>query len=348
MTKRIALFNHKGGVSKTTTTFNLGWMLATKGKKVIMVDTDPQCNLTGMVLGYRGPDDFEKFYKKEEKRNIRYGLSPAFESRPTPIEAVDCVPVKGQSGLFLLPGHIRLSEYEVTLGIAQELSGTIQTLQNLPGAISNLLDLTARKFKADYVLIDMNPSLSSINQNLLTTSHFFMVPTSPDYFSVMAIDSLSSVIPNWYLWVKKVHSLSILKDAAYPFPQINPKFIGTIIQNYRPRGELPAGAFQKWINEINARVRDKFVPTLDKLNMLLPKEKYKMQNLNSGLCLATISDFNALVAQSQRAKAPVFALTPKQIGQSGIVLDRTIKARDRFKKIFCELADKVIGLTTDD
>lgn len=50
MTKQIALFNHKGGVSKTTTTFNLGWMLADKGKRVMIVDCDPQCNLTDMDL----------------------------------------------------------------------------------------------------------------------------------------------------------------------------------------------------------------------------------------------------------------------------------------------------------
>lgn len=60
MVKKIALFNHKGGVSKTTTTFNLGWKLAEKGKKVIIVDADPQCNLTGMVLGYKGLNEFEK------------------------------------------------------------------------------------------------------------------------------------------------------------------------------------------------------------------------------------------------------------------------------------------------
>jgi cellulose biosynthesis protein BcsQ len=46
--KVIALFNNKGGVSKTTTCFNLGWMLAEHGKTVIMVDADPQCNLTGL------------------------------------------------------------------------------------------------------------------------------------------------------------------------------------------------------------------------------------------------------------------------------------------------------------
>lgn len=49
--KIIALFNHKGGVSKTTTTFNLGWMLAEQGHKTLIVDADPQCNLTALVLG---------------------------------------------------------------------------------------------------------------------------------------------------------------------------------------------------------------------------------------------------------------------------------------------------------
>ena len=170
MAKQIALFNHKGGVSKTTTAFNLGWMLASKGKSVILVDADPQCNLTGIVLGYKGLTDLENFYEKENDKNIRSGLAPAFESQPKPIEAVECIPVERQDGLFLLPGHIRLSEYEVTLGIAQELSGSIQTLQNLPGSICYLLQKTAEKLNADYMLIDMNPSLSSINQNLLMTS----------------------------------------------------------------------------------------------------------------------------------------------------------------------------------
>lgn len=169
MAKRIALFNHKGGVSKTTTAFNLGWMLASRGKTVILVDADPQCNLTGMVLGYGGRTELDQFYEQEPGRNIKAGLAPSFESRPSPIQPVECVPVAGRAHLFLLPGHIGLSEYEVTLGIAQELSGTLPTLQNLPGSISYLLEVTARHYSADYVIIDMNPSLSSINQNLLMT-----------------------------------------------------------------------------------------------------------------------------------------------------------------------------------
>lgn len=345
MTQKIALFNHKGGVSKTTTTFNLGWMLASKGKRVVLVDSDPQCNLTGLVLGYRGPTEIEEFYLKEKERNLKSGLAPAFESRPEPIKPIECFPVSGQERLFLLPGHIALSEYEVTLGIAQELSGSIQTLQNLPGAISYFIDRTADQCNADYVLIDMNPSLSSFNQNLLMTSHFFIVPTTPDYFSVMAIDSLANVIPTWQAWAEKAHSLPILKDATYPFPDITPKFLGTIVQNYRPRGGAPATGFQRWIDELEKVVQERLVPELHKINMMLPNDAYKTNNIEA-FNLSSIPDFNTLIAKSQDAQTPVFALTAEQIGLTGVVLESTLKSRDHFKELFTALADKVIGLTS--
>ena len=344
MAQRIALFNHKGDVNKTTTTFNLGWMLASKGKKVILVDADPQCNLTGIVLGFTGITEFEQFYEK--KANLRDGIALAFESRSTLIEAVECIPVKGQKDLFLLPGHIRLSEYEVTLGIAQELSGSTQTLQNLPGSISYLLEKTASKFKADYVLIDMNPGLSSINQNLLMTSNFFIVPTNPDYFSVMAIESLATVLPKWHTWAEKARTLPILQAAAYPFPKITPKLLGVIIQNYRPRGGAPTVGSQKWIDEINATVSSKLVSELRKIGMMLPDQVYRAKNMGAASCLATIPDFNPLIAKSQDHQTPVFALTPEQIGQAGRIEEITLKSRDSFQRIFSELADKIIGLTT--
>jgi cellulose biosynthesis protein BcsQ len=139
MSQNIALFNHKGGVSKTTTTFHLGWMLASKGKRVILADADPLCNLTGLVLG-DDVDGHEDWYNSGNDRNMKTGLAPAFDALPERIKPVECFSVPEREGLFLLPGHIGLSEYEVTLGIAQELSASIQTLQNLPGAPSYLLE----------------------------------------------------------------------------------------------------------------------------------------------------------------------------------------------------------------
>src|ERR1700730_4400240 len=118
---RVALFNHKGGVSKTTTTFNLGWMLASLGHCVILVDADSQCNLTGMALGYSG-EELDQFYTAKPEQNIWAALAPVFESRPIELKAVECQKIKGPEGLFILPGHIRFEEYDVSLGIAQELT----------------------------------------------------------------------------------------------------------------------------------------------------------------------------------------------------------------------------------
>ena len=346
MAHKIAFFNHKGGVSKTTTVFNLGWMLASKGKKVILVDTDPQCNLTGMALGEETEADearIEAIYNTAS--NIKTGLAPAFESQPKAIEAVDCIPLR-QDGLFLLPGHVGFAEYEVTLGIAQELSGAIQALRNLPGSITDLLEKTATKFNADYILIDMSPSLGSINQNLLMTSDFFLVPTTADFFSVMAIDSLSKVLPKWHSWAKLASSLQILKEANYPFPDVNLRFLGTIVQNYRIIRGKETAAFQTWIQKIEQVVANKLKPTLSQNSMLLEDQIYTQQGIESDFTLTKISNFNSLIALSQEHQTPIYDLTPQQLGQTGIVLENNQRKQDEFLQTFSGLADRIIGLTS--
>ncbi len=347
MVQKIALFNHKGGVSKTTTTFNLGWMLASKGKRVILVDSDPQCNLTGMALGEETEDDearIQEIYNTVS--NIKTGLAPAFESQPRAIEAVNCIPVEGRDGLFLLPGHVGFAEYEVTLGIAQELSGSIQTLKNLPGSINDLLEKTAAKFNADYILIDMSPSLGSINQNLLMISDFFLVPTTADFFSVMAIDSLVKVLPRWYAWAKSASSMQILREANYPFPDINLRFLGIIVQNYRIIRGKETVAFQTWIEKIEKAVSEKLIPTLQRSNMMLPDQMYRDQGINDSLSLAKISNFNSLIALSQKHRTPVYDLTPQQLQQRGKVLDNNQEKQKDFRETFSDLADKIIDLSS--
>lgn len=359
MAKQIALFNHKGGVGKTTTTFNLGWMLADKGKKVILVDCDPQCNLTGMVLGFKDAEDFESMYASDGVTNIRDGLAPAFESRPAHIEPVKCAAIKGQPNMFLLPGHIGLAEYEVTLGIAQQLTGSLVTLQNLPGASHYLFTKTAEKYAVDYILIDMSPSLGPINQNLLTTSDYFIVPMFPDYFSAMATVSLASILPKWTAWATHCKGLDLLKDAIYPFPDKNPKFLGTIIQNFRVREGNPTAAFRQWIEEIKEGVQSKLVPVLSKNDMLLSDELYQKASLiGSGVTLRPLffdeiasqpiiqlSDFNSLIACSQEHQAPVFNLTDDQLKTTGIALDNQKESMKQFETLFSDGADRIITLT---
>jgi cellulose biosynthesis protein BcsQ len=349
MAVQISLFNHKGGVSKTTTTFNLGWKLGQMGYRVLLVDADPQCNLSGLILGDPDENQLETFYRGDaSQRNIRAGLAPAFESQPRPIQSVECVPVQGQPNMYLLPGHIRLSEYEVTLGIAQELSGSIQTLQNLPGSISHLIDATAERYGADFVLVDMNPGLGSINQNLLMTSDYFIVPTTPDYFSVMALESLTSVLPRWKAWSVRAQQNPILQAAAYPYPAKNPKFLGTIIQKYRPRGGSPTVGFQRWIDDINGVVSGPFQNALAAAGMLLPLPKYQqVYGADTSLCLCQIADFNTLIAKSQDKRTPVFALTDEQFGAEGVVLASYRRQANDFDGVFTQLANRVDALTDE-
>jgi cellulose biosynthesis protein BcsQ len=348
MVQKIALFNHKGGVSKTTTTFNLGWMLASMGKRVILVDTDPQCNLTGMALGEQTEQDEARIAAiYNTSSNIKTGLAPAFESQPRAIEAVDCIKIEGQDGLFLLPGHVGFAEYEVTLGIAQELSGSIQALKNLPGSITDLLEKTAKKFNADYILIDMSPSLGAINQNLLMTSDFFMVPTTADFFSVMAIDSLTQVLPKWHAWAKAASSLQILKDATYPFPDVKVRFLGTIVQNYRIIRGKETAAFETWIQKIEEDVSSKLVPILRKNDMMLPDQIYAEQGIGRSFCLTKISNFNSLIALSQEHRTPIYALTAEQLRQTGVVLQKNQAKQTEFQNMFSDLAHKIVALTAE-
>jgi len=341
--KRIALFNHKGGVSKTTTTFNLGWMLASKGKRVIMVDADPQCNLTGLVLG---AEKFSKFYEEANPQNIKDSVSPVFKGRLKLIQPVECQQVKGVEGLFLLPGHLELAEYEVKLGIAQQLSlNSMFSLQNIPGAFSYLLKITAEKYSADYVIIDMNPGLGSINQNLLMTSDYFIIPTAPDYFSIMALESMTKVLTGWKQWAEQAATMPILSEdeAAYPFPKVTPKFLGILVQRYLSATnehleEVASKSVKQWIDKIKMTVKEKFIPAMISHDLILPASCYE-----NDYCLAEIKDFRSLVALSQTHQIPIF-----EFGSNAAASPTQKESAKKFHKAFSTLTDKIIKLTTDE
>lgn len=344
MAKVIDLFNHKGGVSKTTTVFNLSWMLAKLGYRVIMADFDPQCNLTGMVLGYQGVDDLNNAYKADPPNNIKDLLSPAFESKPKQITGAECINVSGNENLFLLPGHIGLAEYETTLGIAQELSGSLLPLRNLPGSLRFALDQTAADLEADFVFVDMSPSLGPVNQNLLMTADFFIVPLHPDYFSSMALSSLAKTLPKWKAWADTAYKLDVLRSADYPFPEPKAKFIGAIIQKYRPRKGKASSAFQQWIDQITDGLQNDLVPKLIEADLLDAEVFRARAGTDPWVPIMEVADFNSQIALSQEHQVPVYALTPDKVDQKGAVWDQTKASMDVFESAFKECAEKVIAL----
>lgn len=338
MASTICMFNHKGGVSKTTTSYGLGWMLAEKGKKVLLVDADSQCNLTNIFLG---EERFEQFYIDEPDRNIKIALSPAFGAKPVSIEPVDAVESRGNNKLFLLPGSFELSEYEVPLGVSFTLTESIMTLKNLPGSFAFLIAKTAEELSADYVIIDMNPSLSAINQALLISSDYFIVPTAPDNFSNMAVRSLAKVLPKWEKWADRARS--IFADAYYPLPKSTPRFLGTVVQGFNIRKGKPTRANKEVIATLNETVRTTLVDALGEPGMLLPKDRYQ----SADYCLAEISDFHSLNAAYQTHCVPVFALTDTQLGEVGTVLENYQKMRARFQEAYSRFAVSVVELIQD-
>ena len=342
----IALFNHKGGVSKTTTTFNLGWTLANMGKRVLMIDADPQCNLTGMTLSLSGRDDFEKLYEKNTNTNLYQALRPAFEALPERLKPVECFEVDKRPGLFLLPGHVRIADYDVPLGVAHELTGSFGVLKNLPGAIAALIRETAKELQIDYILIDLSPAISSLNQNFFMSSSHFIVPCNPDYFCSLAIDSLADVLPKWAQWPERAKTSGLFSGTAYPVPTHKPLFLGTINQRFRPRYGAAASAFQMWIDRINEKVTKKLAPVFKENKMLMKDDVYKSIGTNGEpYSLSNIADFNSLIARSQDYNVPIFELSDAQLETKGTVLENMQSSRDDFIRIFDKLSKATIAAT---
>lgn len=94
-----------------------------------------------------------------------------------------------------------LSEYEPSLSLSMNSNNSMTALQNLPGALAQLIGLCAEQNDIDFVFIDVNPGLSALNQVAFTVSDRFIVPTNPDPFSLMALKILLNVLPRWQrLW----------------------------------------------------------------------------------------------------------------------------------------------------
>lgn len=341
MSKRIVFFNHKGGVSKTTTAYHLGWKLA-ENSKVLLVDADPQCNLTSLLI-----DEFDNYYIDDatKAQNIRDGVEVAFKGRPEPLSPIECYVPQRNKNLFLIPGHQNLSEYEASLTFALTSNNAISALENLPGAFHAFIKLVETKYDVDYTIIDLNPGLSSINQNLVMCSDYIVVPTNPDPFSIMALDTLTSVLPRWSSWLTQNGLL--FAESSYPLDLNPPKLLGSVIQRFNVRKGKAARPYRDNIQDIKIKLRDGLKPALARSNMLLPDELYGTEFIKNGLCIAEIADFQGLLPKSLNAGVPVFALDEAEIGESGTVLEGMIEKRNHFNAQFHEFSEKLKALMVD-
>lgn len=272
MTIRILLFNHKGGVGKTTSAYNLGWKLTQHGHRVLLVDGDSQVNLTSRALG----SNFEDYYDDQsptKRNNIYDGVRSIFEGRPTPIEAFECPLAENSTDLFVLPGHPDLSSLEGQISLAQETRGTLSVTKNLPGALHRLIELIEAAHAIDFSIIDINPGLGALNQNFFMISDAFIVPTNPDPFSLMSLKTLGLEIERWVHWKETFGGA--FADATYPLPSNTTRFLGALHSRFNRHKSKAAGRYHERISQIDDRIEGEFVPVLSQAGCLFPTKAYE-------------------------------------------------------------------------
>lgn len=337
--KKIILFNHKGGVSKTTSTFHIGWMLANKGNKVLLVDADPQCNLTSFFLG----DKFDEYYENVDTqlKNIKDGVSPAFDGMGRLIEAFDCPVAERNNNLYLLPGHMNLSEYDSQLNFS--MSGSFSAMKSLPGSFNDMIEKIGTRHQIEYVLIDVNPGLSSINEIMFLISDAFIIPTNPDTFSLMAIKSLSKILPRWVDW--KRNNISSYESSPYPLPDGTPKFVGEIPQRFNVRNGNATRPFKEKIDELSDLIKNTLVPQLRLKGMMFDEQRYNDAGISTDtFVIEEIKDFLTLSPKSNRVSVPVYALTDAELAATGAVLAQAQQNREVFRQIYDSISEKIISI----
>jgi chromosome partitioning protein len=168
--KIIALANQKGGVAKTTSTYNLACLKAMAGNKVLMIDLDPQASLTISCAIEPG-----------EKQ---YNTSHLFDGKTDPVDCVYSVKASKQKNLYIIPSDIDLAETETFLFAKT----------NREKLLKRVLKKLEQYF--DYIFIDCPPQLGLLTMNALVAANEVIVPVKTDYLSYRGLRALLSTIEN--------------------------------------------------------------------------------------------------------------------------------------------------------
>ena len=163
--KTIAVCNQKGGVGKTTTTVNLGVALVMLGKKVLLVDADPQGDLT-TCLGFNGDTLEETLFNK------MYGI--ALGNKSEPFKGI----LHHKEGVDLVPSSSEMFDLETSL----------VTAMNREVILRKYLDEVKGEY--DYIIIDSTPSLGMMNLNALSAADSVIIPVQAQYLPAKCMTQL--------------------------------------------------------------------------------------------------------------------------------------------------------------
>lgn len=324
--KQIVLFNNKGGVGKTTCLQHLGFALEKKGKRVLFVDADPQCNLTSYICT---SDQINSFWDKNQ--SIYSAVKPLIVGTG---DIGDLVPYKiPNRNIWLVPGDLLLSDYEETLARnwVEVLAGR-EIGFRVTSSLYRLICKVSTANDIDYALIDVGPNLGSLNRAVLLGCDFFIVPLVPDMFSLRGLQNIGTTLKSW---IRDWQGILDRKPSASSFAvqKGKPTFAGYINQHFNIyRGE-ETQAWKVWAEQVPGAIQNNVVDILKRIDTAL------VLDLNGNLHkLGDVKNYHSLVPLSQTQRTPIFELRPNVD-----VRGTHIKMVDKCKDDYESLANLVIS-----
>ena len=245
----ISIINYKGGVGKTTLTANLAAELAWRGHKVLLIDLDPQTNLTFSLVT---PDEWER--RLAPDKTIKSWFESINQGTAIPLSSLIHRPQKvaqrltGRGVLHLIPSHLGL--INVDLELATELGGASleQAKRNFFKVHRRLSAGVTELEEADYdlIIIDCPPNFNIVTRNAIVASDYIMIPAKPDYLSTLGIHYLKGNVEKLLADFNEFARLGGLPSIK----EINPEILGVVFTMVSFYGGQPISAMRPYIRGV--------------------------------------------------------------------------------------------------
>ena len=280
---------------------------------------DPQCNLTSYLLSDDVVDELLNSSNNPNGQTLWSAVRPVLDNTGIG-RLVDPISV---GDIALLPGDIRLSEFEEFLGDAwaDSFKRRLGALR-ATASISDLISHLSRQRTFDFVFYDTGPNIGPLNRILLLDSDFFIVPVACDLFSVRALSTLGQTIKKWVLDAETIASIApddvtLLKGA--------PAFLGYIPQRFKVYGQSMTKEASSYLRKIKGRIDQDISSVLRALRKDLAPGK------SANPVLGQVPDIATLV---QRAQGEGVAIWDCSVPDA--------KTKETAKASFVKLASEVV------
>jgi chromosome partitioning protein len=338
----IALYNNKGGVSKTTTTFNLAVYLSKiKNRKILIIDADSQSNITELFFS-SDANFWDSVSETLPGDSIFDAMRARLEGSTSRVDVtkVKLCTNKRYENLFLLRGDIRfsaLAEGYFSSAIEQAITSNVNqkaTYLSFRRMVRDFID----HYKFDNILFDLGPSTGAISRLALLACDGYFVPVTPDRFSALAVRSLPQVLREWFVHDQLV--LSTLPPYGMESNYTLPVFCGAISQQFQVHKGKIKKSFDRWNERIIEQLKEGFTNSND-----LPSyKKYRTDPV-----IAQIENLGPAAPLSQMLGKAIFDISQEDTkhasssGQMfyGAVFDPWLEKIKKYKAVIGKLA-KVI------